>query len=101
MAWTLAGPITSSFAPGAVVPMPILAVDPVSVCDTAEFWMLVEVVHSGRAFTVPPEVVTVEGFPNSLSSPPSSEVSERYHLAATRGAVYTDFQSIHKDVNAT
>src|SRR5713226_3741506 len=56
----LAVPFTSSVAPGAVVLMPILAVDPLPVCDTAEFWMLVEVVHSGRAFTVPPVVVTFD-----------------------------------------
>src|SRR5450432_1040926 len=53
-------PWTSNAVVGAVVLMPIFAVAPLPVCVMAELWTLVAVVQSGRAFTVPPLVVTVD-----------------------------------------
>src|SRR5450432_1735191 len=53
-------PWTSRAVVGAVVLMPIFAVAPIPVCVMAELCTFVAVVQSGKAFTVPPLVVTVD-----------------------------------------
>src|SRR5215469_12581922 len=57
---TFAVPLTSKVAVGVVMFTPIFAVAPIPVWARAEFWMLVAVVNSGRTFTVPPLVVTLD-----------------------------------------